>query len=131
MIGDDLFDDSFSINSPTGEFLGECGVGISDTIGEGDKKKVTAFELWLFDKNDIQTVTKVLMSTHAFFDGAIRSRLEAKGEPIQAEPGAEFVLETQTLQMVATVKDMAYGEGAMPPQSYFDRLIVELAVWQK
>lgn len=131
VIGDDLFDVSESIDSPSGEFLGECGVGISDTIGEGDRKKVTAFEVWLFDKNDIQTVTKVLMSTHAFFDGAIRARLEAKGEPIQAESGAEFVLETQTLQMVATVKDMAYGDNAMPPQSYFDRMIVELAIWQK
>jgi hypothetical protein len=131
VIGDDLFDVSESIDSPSGEFLGECGIGISDTIGEGDKKKVTAFEVWLFDKNDIQTVTKVLMSMHAFFDGAIRARLEAKGEPIQAEPGAQFVLETQTLQMVATVKDMAYGDNAMPPQSYFDRMIVELAIWQK
>lgn len=130
-IGDDLFDDSFSIDSPSGEFLGECGVGISETIGVGEQKKVTAFEVWLFDKNDIQTVTKVLMSTHAFQDGAIRQRLEAKGEPVQAEPGAEFVLETQTLQMVARVVDMGYGEGAMPPQSYFDHLLLELAVWQK
>ena len=61
-LGDDLFDDSFSIDSPTGEFLGECGVGISETIGFGEPKKVQAFEVWLFDKNDIQTVTKVLMS---------------------------------------------------------------------
>jgi flagellar basal body-associated protein FliL len=27
-VGNDLFDDSFSIDSPAGEFLGECGVGI-------------------------------------------------------------------------------------------------------
>ncbi|MBE0696673.1 MAG: hypothetical protein IH586_07100, partial [Anaerolineaceae bacterium] len=60
-VGNDLYDDSFSIDSSSGEFLGECGVGISETIGVGDPKKVTAFEVWLFDKNDIQTVTKVLM----------------------------------------------------------------------
>ncbi|MCE1255772.1 MAG: hypothetical protein LWX83_19755, partial [Anaerolineae bacterium] len=65
-LGDDLYDDSFSIDSPNGEFLGECGVGVSDTIGVGDPKKVSAFEVWLFDKNDIQTVTKVLMSEHAY-----------------------------------------------------------------
>ena len=68
VIGDDLFDDSFSIDSPSGEFLGECGVGISETIGVGDPKKVTAFEVWMFDKNDIRTVTKVIMSEHAFRD---------------------------------------------------------------
>ncbi len=38
-LGDDLFDDSFSIDSPAGEFLGECGVGISEPIGVGEPKK--------------------------------------------------------------------------------------------
>jgi hypothetical protein len=130
-LGDDLFDDSFSIDSPAGEFMGECGVGISETIGVGDPKKVTAFEVWLFDKNDIQTVTKVLMSAHAFADESIRQRLAAKGEPIQATPGAETVLETQSLQLVARVVDMGYGEGALPSESFFERFILELAVWQK
>lgn len=130
-IGDDLFDDSFSVDSPSGEFLGECGVGISETIGIGDPKKVTAFEVWLFDKNDIQTVTKVLMSAHSFLDEDLRQRLAAKGEPVLAEAGSESVLETQTLRLVARVVDMAYGEGALPESSFFDHLVLELAVWQK
>lgn len=129
--GDDLFDDSFSIDSPSGEFLGECGVGISETIGVGVPKKVTAFEVWLFDKNDIQTVTKVLMSAHAFNDPTIRQKLEAKGEPFQAISGGQTVLETATLRLVARVVDMAYGQGALPESSYFDSLVLELAVWQK
>jgi hypothetical protein len=130
-IGDDMFDDSFSVDSPAGEFLGECGVGISETIGVGDPKKVTAFEVWLFDKNDIQTVTKVLMSAHAFTDETIRQRLAAKGEPVQATPGTQLVLETATLQLVARVVDMSYGEGPLPPDSFFENAILELAVWQK
>jgi len=129
--GDDLFDDSFSIDSPSGEFLGECGVGISETIGVGVPKKVTAFEVWLFDKNDIQTVTKVLMSAHAFNDPTIRQKLEAKGEPFQAISGGQTILETATLKLVARVVDMAYGQGALPENSYFDSLVLELAIWQK
>jgi len=129
--GDDLFDESFSIDSPAGEFLGECGVGISETIGVGEPKKVTAFEVWLFDKNDIQTVTKVLMSAHAFLDESSRLRLTAKGEPILSEPGIETVLETQTLRLVARVVDMGYGEGAVPDSSFYERLLLELAVWPK
>jgi len=129
--GDDLFDDSFSVDSPSGEFLGECGVGISETIGVGIPKKVTAFEIWLFDKNDIQTVTKVLMSAHAFSDPTIRQKLEAKGEPFQATSGGQTVLETATLRLVARVVDMAYGQGALPENSYFDSLVLELAIWQK
>jgi hypothetical protein len=131
VLGDDLFDDSFSIDSPSGEFLGECGVGISETIGVGDPKRVTAFEVWMFDKNDIQTVTKVLMSAHAFRDPAIRNKLEAKGELVEIGPGRQVVLETQTLQMVATVADMQYGQPPLPDSSYCDRLTLELAIWSK
>jgi hypothetical protein len=130
-LGDDLFDDSFSIDSQSGEFLGECGVGISETIGVGDPKKVAAFEVWLFDKNDIQTVTKVIMSAHTFVDDAVKQRLAAKGEPVLAEVGKQVVLETASLQLVARVVEMTYGEGALPPESFFDQFILELAIWQK
>jgi hypothetical protein len=131
VLGDDLFDDSFSIDAPTGEFLGECGVGISETVGVGDPKKVTAFEVWMFDKNDIQTVTKVLMSSNAFSDMALRAKLEPKGELVQVDPRKQVLLETQTLQMIATISDMQYGQGALPNGSYFDRITIELAIWQK
>ncbi len=131
VLGDDLFDDSFSIDAPSGEFLGECGVGISETIGVGDPKKVTAFEVWMFDKNDIQTVTKVLMSAHAFSDPSTRAKLESKGELCLVEPGAQVVLETATLQMVAQIVDMQYGQGPLPQGSYFDRMAIELAIWPK
>jgi hypothetical protein len=85
----------------------------------------------LFDKNDIQTVTKVLMSSHAFADDVIRQRLAAKGEPVQAHSGGQIVLETATLQLVARVVDAAYGEGPLPEDSFFDSMLLELAVWQK
>lgn len=131
MMGDDLYDDSFSIDAPTGEFLGECGVGISDTVGVGEPKRVSALEVWLFDKNDIQTVTKVVMSEHVYEDNQVRMRLESKGEPILAEPGKVILLETATLQLEARIIDMEYGEGAAPDQSFFQRLTLELAVWPK
>ena len=131
VLGDDLFDDSFSIDSPSGEFLGECGIGISETIGVGEPKKVQAFEVWLFDKNDIQTVTKVLMSPHAFNDVSTFQRLQAKGEPFMVEKGKQVILETAALQLVATVSDMEFGQGALPEESYFDRLTLEIAVWPK
>lgn len=131
MVGDDLYDDSFSIDAPTGEFLGECGVGISETVGVGEPKRVTAFEIWLFDKNDIQTVTKVAMSEHAYEDEKIRVRLESKGEPILAEVGKTVLLETASLQLEARIVDMAYGEGAAPDRSFFERLTLELSIWPK
>jgi hypothetical protein len=131
VLGDDLYDDSFSIDAPDGSFLGECGMGISETIGVGDPKKVMAFEVWLFDKNDIRTVTKVLMSEHAFRDEALKSRLAAKGEPVLVQPGDMVSMETASLVVTARVVDMAYGGGALPPNSYFERLTIELAAYTK
>jgi len=131
ILGDDLYDESFSIETTSGEFLGECGSGISETIGVGDPKKVTATEVWLFDKNDIRTVTKVLMSRHAFNDEALRTKLAPKGEAVLAEPGLVTTLETQTLRVQVRIIDLQYGAGAMPPQSFFERITVELAAWPK
>lgn len=131
MLGDDLYDDSFSIDSPSGEFLGECGVGISEPIGVGDPKKITAFEVWLFDKNDIQTVTKVMMSEHAFNEPSINQRLVSKGEPVLIEPGKHIILETATLQLEARIVDMNYGQGALPENSFIERMTLEMAVWPR
>ncbi len=130
-LGDDAYDDSFSVDGPDGNFLGECGMGISENIGVGDPKKVTAFEVWLFDKNDIRTVTRVVMSEHAFRDEALKSKLAAKGEPIMAKAGDTVSLETATLIVTARIVDMAYGGGALPPNSFFERLTIELAAYRK
>jgi hypothetical protein len=131
VLGDDLYDESFSIDTAAGEFLGEYGVGISETIGVGEPKKVSALEVWLFDKNDIKTATKVLMSEHAYRDPNIRARLEPKGDLHVVKPGEQILLETQTLQLLATVVDLEYGVGALPQNSYFERITLELAVWPR
>ncbi len=131
VLGDDLYDESFSIDTQAGEFMGEYGVGVSEAIGVGEPKKVTALEIWLFDKNDIKTATKVLMSQHAFNDPAIRSRLEPKGELVLVEPQSQILLETATLQLLATVVDLEYGRGALPADSYFERITLELAIWPR
>jgi hypothetical protein len=131
VLGDDLYDESFSIDTQGGDFLGEYGVGVSESIGVGEPKKVTALEVWLFDKNDIKTATKVLMSSHAFDDPDLRGRLEAKGELVLLEPQGQIILETATLQLLVTVTDLEYGSGALPPESFFERVTLEMAIWPK
>lgn len=130
-LGEDTYDESASIETPMGEFLGEMGVGISETIGTGDPDKVTAFEVWLFDKSDIRTVTKVLMSEHAFGDEGLRTRLASKGEAVLAQPGSPFTLETSGLQVRVGVTELIYGEGEAPPRSFFSKLTVELMAYTK
>lgn len=128
-LGDDRYDMSFSIETSTGDFLGECGVGISKTIGAGSPDKVTALEAWLFDKNDIRTITKVLMSEHAYNDPAIRAELAPKGDAILMKKGEVVSLLTQTLKVNVRIDDLAYGSGGLPPNSFFQQVTIELAAW--
>lgn len=130
--GHDAYDDSFSIENASGDFLGECGVGISESIGADTPKNVTAFEVWLFDKNDIRTITKVVMSDHAFFDDAIKAKLATKGEQVLAREGETIVLETASLIINAEITEMQYGAGGtLPPQSYLESVTFELSAWAK
>ncbi|MCA0452779.1 MAG: hypothetical protein LCI00_02245 [Chloroflexi bacterium] len=128
------YDDSFSIEDEKNndEFLGECGAVISETIGAGQPEKVTAIEIWLFDKEDfVRTLTTVFVSEHAYNDPALRAKLSAKGELVIAKPGAIAKLETNTLRLNARIVDMAYGTGPLPPNSYFDKMTVEIQAWRK
>lgn len=130
--GHDAYDDSFSIENSNAEFLGECGVGIAESLGSDSPKKVTALEIWLFDKSDIRTITKVVMSDHAFFDDALKAKLAPKGEPVLAREMETIVLETASLIINAEITEMQYGSDAqMPPQSYFDRITISLSAWAK
>jgi len=133
-LGQDSYDQSFSIESSTSEFLGECGMGISETVSAGPPANITAFEVWLFDKNDVRTVTKVLMSKYAHDDNALRAKLAPKGEAILVEPGKAIVLETASLWVDAEISEIEYGpstgsghrDEAAPTQSYFTRLTLSL-----
>ena len=129
VLGDDRFDMSNAIETPGGMFLGECGMGISETIGVGDPSKVTAFEVWLFDKNDIRTVTAVLMSEHAYRDLTLKAKLAAKGDAVSAQLNAVITLETASLRVRAKVVELEYGAGQLPEKSFFQRLHVVMAAW--
>ncbi len=131
VLGDDYFDPSFSIEMGS-EFLGECGIGISETLGAGDPKKVTAFEAWLFDKSDIRTVTKVLATRYAFEEPDLHEKLEPKGDIVMMRPGEEIVLETTKLRVRARIKELDYAQGAsLPANSFVQRVNFEITAWVK
>lgn len=130
--GDDNYDTSFSLETARGEFLGETGMGTSQLVGDGKPDKVTAFDLWLFDKGDVRTVTKILMSEYAYNDQALRTKLATKGELAPAEKGKRVVLETATLRVEAEIVDLVYASTpGLPPNSHFQKMIVEMVPTQK
>jgi hypothetical protein len=130
--GEDNYDTSFTLETARGEFLGETGMGSSETIGEGKPDKVTAFDVWLFDKTDVRTVTQILMSEAAFNDQATRQRLATKGELVLAEKGKHVRLETATLAVDCEIVDLVYASTpGLAPNSHFQKLIVEMVPSQK
>lgn len=134
-LGDDGYDTSFNIETPAGEFYGACGVGFSEVIGEGAPDKITAFEVWLFDKTDpdnVQTVTKVLMSEHAHGDEALREKMKDRGEAVLVERGKSIAIKAVGLKLRAQIVDFAYGVSPdLPPNSFFERLTTELTPLMK
>jgi hypothetical protein len=130
--GDDAYDTSFNIEThgPDAEFFGACGVGFSEVLGEGSPDKIAAFEVWIFDKTDmdnVQTVTKVLMSEFAYGSQVLRDKMRDRGEAVLAEKGKVINIEAVGLQLSAEVIDMQYGsDPSLPPNSYFEKLTTRL-----
>ena len=95
-------------------------------LEDEDGQQVDAFELWLFDKEDIRTVSKLLLSEYAFHDEEIQAKLSAKSETVLAEPGRVVLLETRTLRVQATLNDQEYLLDDITPRSVFSQLSVAL-----
>jgi hypothetical protein len=129
VLGDDLYEDSFTINSAAGDFLGECGVGISEPIGVGEPKKVTAFEVWLFDRKESKSSTTVLMSPYAFGKEDLKASLSPRGQPLLVTAGTDFWMETENLQLRVQIREVQYGKEPLPENSYMDRMMLQLEVW--
>lgn len=129
------FDDSFAIENAADQFLGECGASAAKTIGETGE--LAAVEVWLFDKDDfVRTLNKMLVSEHIYNDPVARAELEPRVEDpandiVLAQPGLSVVLETDQIRYQATIAEMVYGAGDLPPNSYFENLAIQIQAWEK
>ncbi len=136
--GDDDFDDSYSIDTKKGEFLGEFGIGISEIVSFGNPKKVIAFDVWLFDKNDVKTATTVLTNSYALSVPFIAEKIKAKGNAfkpvdkiVNAEQVRQLMLETKTLIMEVNVLDFQLTKNKITNVIFFNRLSADIKVWTK
>jgi hypothetical protein len=132
VVGDDLYTQSFDINSAEGTYLGQCGVEISDTVPVFDKpKRVRGVGVWLFGLKYNETTTAILMTPDGYNKESLREQLQKKGEPIMVEPNQIVEIETRALKMHVRIAEVKYGQGTSAEESYFNRLTIELAAWPK
>lgn len=129
--GDDHFDEDFAINGPMGELVGECGASIADRVGVDTPSRVSAIALWVFDKNDFQSTTKILMTDFAFNDPVIRTKLKARGDGVQAIEGGVVEILTSTLRVLIQVSDLALNADNNPPHGYFQNVTLTFNVYNR
>ena len=129
-IGNDMYDEVFSIDQGD-VFRGECGIGIGETLNNTDPKAVTAFEVWLFDKDDIHTATWYLMSDFALQNDSIRERLEQRGKCDRIRRGDLYTLETETLTVEIKILELEYGNEMEEKNSYFTNVVFDVIAKQK
>jgi hypothetical protein len=93
---------------------------------------VLAFDVGLFDKTDITTLSRVVMTPSAYNNETIRAKIEAnpQAEAVVAEPGKKFSFETSALRIEARIDEMELGTGE-GGQSYFKRLKVSMDLFLK
>ncbi len=128
--GDDDFYHAFTIESPQHDFLGQCGIVISDVLGVAEAQLVDAFDLWLFETQGTRTVSKVLASEYAYTDDDLSAKLARKGQVLLAEQGLVVTLETESLRLIATIRDLGYRDDQAQPDSIFDYLQMDMVVEQ-
>lgn len=129
-LGQDNYDEFFTIETDDGDFLGESGMGIMEAVPGTSPKQVMAFDVGLFDKTDITTLSRVVMSEKAYNDPTIRAKIEAnpQAEAILAEPGKTFTMETSAMRVDAKIDELEYGSA---DNSYFNKLKLNLSVFVK
>ena len=129
-IGNDMYDEVFSIDQGD-VFRGECGIGIGETLNNTEPKAVTAFEVWLFDKDDIHTTTWYLMSDFALSNEGIAERLLQHGKCERIRKNGKYTLETETLAVDITVLELEYGTEMEEKNSYFTNVTFDVVARNK
>jgi hypothetical protein len=126
----DHFDNGFPIQAGLGELIGECGATVIERIDVDSPERVIALAVWLFDKADFQSTTKVLMTDFAFADAAVRDKLRNRGDAIPARLGS-FDIVTSSLRAEVEVVDLQFGAVGATSNGYFERLALHFTVFRR
>lgn len=126
-LGRTPYDESITLETKDGDFLGEAGIGINDEVPGSGSKEVMDFDLWVFDKTDINTYSRILMTEKAYNDEALRAKIEANplAEPILAKPGEKINIESKTMHIEAVLEEVAVDETG----THFENLKVKMNIF--
>jgi hypothetical protein len=129
-IGDDDYDEGFQINGANGELIGELGATASERVGLEMPYKFAVLLVWVFDKLDFQSTTKVLMTDYAYNDSAIKDKLKVRGDLILARNGT-FEIVTQSMRVEIEVSGLDFAPVGNEPHGYFENADIQFRVYRR
>jgi hypothetical protein len=129
--GDERYDEGFPINATSGEMIGECGASVAEKIGLEVPAPVAALAVWVFDKSDFHSKTKVLVTPYVYANDVIRAKVSERGEVIQARPNLLFEVPTGQLRVEVEVRTLQMRPSGANPDAYFERVNLEFRVFKR
>lgn len=133
------YDEAHPIVEPaSGEYIGECGMGVSTKNGllQNNPEQVVALEVWLFDKANEKSLgnqTRVLLSEYAVDQNLEQAFLKERQDdprPFTAQPGVKFQLEGPNLLLDCTIAETIYHASG-PNKGMFQSVQVEMSVYKR
>jgi hypothetical protein len=121
------YDESYEIELESGEFLGQSGAVISESV---DPDPV-AIEVWLFDMFSSKNIAKVFITPAGNNDPAIRSRVEGSVDNpatdiIVAQPGSDLMIESDKLRLQAKMASVDFNANGR-----YENFRLQILAWQK
>lgn len=107
---DRFYDDSYTIYQDV-EFLGECGIKYARVEDDGED---LGFEVWLFDRDAINTVSILLVPEGSLEDPSDEMNKLLQSSPIthiEVKRGEMYVLSTNSVSLQIKVTDLVQENG--------------------
>ena len=117
------YDESFTINTPDGELLGACGMGINESVDRAaaEMDQVRLLDIWLYDRSAVQSFSQPLVSPgldvtgqdeHAEIGGAVTST------PLEVVPGLTCTIRSDRVLLECSIKSVTFLESEQTPQPF-------------
>ena len=128
--GMERYDESFEISSAAGDLVGECGATIEHRFGLDVPARVTALTVWVFDKPDFQSTSRVLATPFAMHTDSVARELSTRGELVEAKPGT-FEVVTTSLRVEVDVRNLVLRPIEGIEGGYIDSVDLDFRVFKR
>jgi hypothetical protein len=131
--GDEQFEESFDLSTSEG-FLGDCGATVAERLNVASPAPVVALLVWVFDREDLNSVNKLLLSPLAFYGNkAMRDKLTSQyGQQalVEVKEGT-FEIRTTALRTEIEVRNLQLAELENIPGGYFQHVELTFRVYYR